>query len=150
MNVGAHTDTERIEKKFRIDDAICATRAAIEEGIIPGGGIGLLRCREALMSIPALNEDEHKGIDIIRMALLAPIKQILINSGLEVSTENLLAKLLSFPIDNDFGYNAKTDEFENFFETGIIDPCKVARVALENAASVGSMFLLTECAISEE
>lgn len=145
MHIGAPTETEILEKRYRIDDALCATRAAIEEGIVPGGGIAYLKCLQALQLIDGDNADEGVGISITTSAIRAPFNQILENAGLEINP--IFLKITESPDGNDYGYNSKNDQYENFFTTGIIDPCKVARVALENAASVATMFLLTECAI---
>ncbi len=145
--VGAQTDSERIEKKARVDDALRATRAALEEGIIPGGGIAYLKAREALHEVflNSLTKDQQTGAEIIKLALYAPFQQIMINAGEDA--QNRLAD-----IDNelvtDYGFNVKNEEYENFFDTGIIDPTKVARVALENACSVAGVFICTEAAMA--
>jgi chaperonin GroEL len=144
MSIGASTDLEREEKKFRIDDAICATKAAISEGIVPGGGVAYIRCAQPLEHTIGANKDEEIGIGIISQALRYPLLQILENAGIK---EDVITKLIAFSEGVDYGYNAKTDKYERFFETGVIDPCKVSRTALENAASVATMFLLTECVI---
>ena len=133
------------EKKDRVDDALHATRAAVEEGIIPGGGVGLIRAIPALDALKGDNEDEQTGIDIIKVAIEAPLRQISANAGVEGS-------IVIFKVKEgkgDFGYNARTEVYENLLAAGVIDPTKVTRVALENAASIASMILTTECAIVE-
>lgn len=147
INIGAPTDTEILEKRFRIEDAVCATQAAIQEGIVPGGGVAYLKCLIALALCDFENDTEKKGVKIVAQALEAPIRQILINAGIDGDV--IIPHLISNSDGDDFGYNAKTEQYENFFDTGVIDPCKVARVALENAASVAGMFLLTECAMTD-
>ena len=134
------------EKKDRVDDALCATRAAIEEGIIPGGGVALIRASEALDGLKGDNADETTGIDIIRRAIEEPLRQIVENAGLEGSV--VVQKVREGK--GDFGYNARKDVYENLRESGIIDPAKVTRVALENAASIAGMFLTTECVICDK
>ena len=138
---------EMKEKKDRFDDALHATQAAVEEGIIPGGGVGYIRSIEFLESINALNYDEKVGINIIKKALEQPLRQIVNNSG--SGDASVIIRDVITNVNSDFGYNARTDKYENLFETGVIDPTKVARVALENAASVGGLFLTTECVISD-
>ncbi len=145
LYIGAATEVEMKEKKDRVDDALHATRAAVEEGIVPGGGVAYIRAIEALEKIKGETEDEQTGIDIIKRALEEPLRQIVANAGLEGSV--IVNKVKEGK--NDFGFNAQTEKFENLFEAGVIDPTKVARIALENAASVASIFLTTECAISE-
>jgi chaperonin GroEL len=145
LYVGAATEVEMKEKKDRVDDALHATRAAVEEGIIPGGGVGYIRSLSALDGIHAENEDEKTGINIIRKALEEPLRQIIANSGGEGSV--IINKIKEGK--DDFGYNARTEEFENLLEAGVIDPTKVSRVALENAASVAGMLLTTECVLAE-
>lgn len=145
IHVGATTEIEMREKKDRIDDSLCATRAAVTEGILPGGGIAYLRAIPVVNDLTSTNVDEQKGIDIIKKALEAPFTQIMLNAGLEA--EGMLTAVMAGK--DDYGFNVKSEEFENFFETGIIDPVKVTRVALENAASVSSMFLTTECLITD-
>jgi len=145
LYVGAPTEVEMKEKKDRVDDALHATRAAVEEGIIPGGGVGLLRAIPALESLKGANEDEQTGIDIVKVALESPLRQIAANAGVEGS-------IVIFKVKegkDDFGYNARTETYENLLAAGVIDPTKVTRVALENAASIASMILTTECAIVE-
>jgi chaperonin GroEL len=146
LYVGAASEVEMKEKKDRVDDALCATRAAIEEGIIPGGGVALIRAGEALVGLKGANDDEQTGIDIIRRAIEEPLRQIVENSGLEGSV--VVQKVREGK--GDFGYNARTGVYENMRESGIIDPAKVTRVALENAASIAGMFLTTECVIVDK
>ncbi len=141
--VGAASEVEMKLKKDLFDDALSATRAAVEEGIIPGGGVAYLRALESLKKFKGVNEDENTGIAIVRRALEEPLRQIAENAGLEGS---VVVKAISDG-KGDYGYNAQTDKFENLFESGVIDPTKVARIALENAASIAGMFLTTECAI---
>ena len=141
--VGAASEVEMKSKKDMFDDALSATRAAVEEGIIPGGGVAYLRTIEKLEKLKGANEDENTGIAIVRRALEEPLRQIVENAGMEGS---VVVKEISDG-KGDFGYNAHTEKFENLFEAGVIDPTKVARIALENAASIAGMFLTTECAI---
>ncbi len=143
LYVGAASEVEMKEKKDRVDDALHATRAAVEEGIIAGGGIGLIRAKDALAKIKTENNDESTGIQIIVRAIEEPLRQIVENAGKEGSV--VVAKVAE--AKKDFGYNAKTDEYVQMFEAGIIDPTKVTRIALENAASVAGMILTTECAL---
>jgi len=145
LYVGAPSEVEMKEKKDRVDDALNATRAAVEEGIVPGGGVALVRAARALDSIEFENEDEKTGIQIITKAIEAPIRQIVANAGGEGAV--VVSKIQEGKAD--FGYNAKTDTFEPMLEAGIIDPTKVTRVALENAASVSGMLLTTECVLAE-
>ena len=141
--VGATTEVEMKEKKDRVDDALNATRAAVEEGYLPGGGVAYIRAAEALKNIKGDNEDETTGIHIVARAIEEPLRQIAANAGVEASV--IINKIREGK--GDFGYNARTDEYVNLYEAGVIDPTKVARVALENAASVAGMFLTTECGI---
>ena len=141
--VGATTEVEMKEKKDRVDDALNATRAAVEEGYLPGGGVAYIRAAEALMGLKGENDDETTGIRIIERAIEEPLRQIAENAGVEASV--IINKIREGK--GDFGYNARTDEYVNMYEAGVIDPTKVARVALENAASVAGMFLTTECGI---
>jgi chaperonin GroEL len=141
--VGAASEVEMKAKKDLFEDALSATRAAVEEGIIPGGGVAYLRAIEKLKKFTGSNEDENTGIAIIRRALEEPLRQIVENAGLEGS---VVVKEIGDG-KGDYGYNAHTEKFENLFEAGVIDPTKVARIALENAASIAGMFLTTECAI---
>jgi chaperonin GroEL len=143
LYVGAASEVEMKEKKDRVDDALHATRAAVEEGIVAGGGVALLRAKAALSSIKADNADEATGIQIVSRAVEAPLRTIVENAGLEGSV--VVAKVAEGK--GDFGYNAKTDEYVDMLKAGIIDPKKVTRVALENAASVAGMILTTECAL---
>jgi chaperonin GroEL len=143
--VGAASEVEMKEKKDRFDDALHATRAALEEGIIPGGGVGYIRAIEALKNLKGDNEDENTGIQIIRRALEEPLRQIVENAGLEGSVVVNKVKEMK----GDEGFNARTEKYEDLHKAGVIDPAKVARVALENAASIASMILTTECVLSE-
>ncbi|MGB6084233.1 chaperonin GroEL [Moheibacter sp.] len=145
LYVGAASEVEMKEKKDRIDDALHATRAAVEEGIIPGGGVAYVRALSSLDNLAAENPDESTGINIVRRAIEEPLRQIVINAGGEGSV--VVAKVKEG--NADFGYNAKNDTYENMFEAGIIDPTKVTRVALENAASVSGMLITTEAVITE-
>ncbi len=145
LYVGAASEVEMKEKKDRVDDALHATRAAVEEGIVAGGGVALVRAIESLNSLSGVNQDENTGIRIVKRAIEEPLRQIVANAGGEGSV--IVAKVAEGKAD--FGYNAKTDEFVNMLEAGIIDPTKVTRVALENAASVAGMLLTTECVITE-
>ena len=146
LYIGAPSEVEMKEKKDRVDDALSATRAAIAEGIVPGGGVAYIRRIPALNELKGANDDEETGIAIIRRAIEEPLRQIVANAGVEGAV--ILQKLKEST--GDYGYNARTDEFENFFETGVIDPAKVTRVALENAASIAGMFLTTECVIADK
>lgn len=143
--VGAASEIEMKEKKDRFDDALHATRAAVEEGIIPGGGVGFIRAIDILKDVEFENQDQKIGISIIKRALEEPLRQIVENAGLEGSV--IADKVKNGK--NDFGFNASKEVYENLMETGVIDPTKVARVALENAASIASMLLTTECVLSE-
>jgi chaperonin GroEL len=145
LYVGAASEVEMKEKKDRVDDALAATRAAIEEGIVPGGGVALVRAGKALENLTGENADETTGISIVARAIEEPLRQIAINAGQEGSV--IVNKVLEGK--DDFGYNAKTEEFGNMLEQGIIDPTKVTRVALENASSVAGMLLTTEATITE-
>lgn len=146
LYVGAATEVEMKEKKDRVDDALAATRAAVEEGIIPGGGVAYIRAIASLENLKGDNEDQTTGIHIIKRAIEEPLRQIVANAGGEGSVVVNKVKEGS----GAFGYNARNDIFEDMFKAGIIDPTKVARVALENAASVAAMFLTTECVLSEK
>ncbi len=146
LYVGAASEIEMKEKKDRVDDALSATRAAIEEGSIPGGGIAYLRSIESLDNLKGENEDQNIGIAIVRRALEEPIRIIVENAGVEGSI--VVAKVKEGK--EDFGYNARTDKYENLYEAGVIDPTKVSRIALENAASVAGMLLTTECIVTEK
>ena len=145
LYVGAATEVEMKEKKDRVEDALNATRAAVEEGFVPGGGVAYVRAAEALRDMKGDNDDETTGIHIVARALEEPLRQIAANAGVEGSV--IIQKIREGK--DDFGYNARTDEYCNLYEAGVIDPTKVSRVALENAASVAGMFLTTECAIAE-
>jgi chaperonin GroEL len=146
LYIGAPSEVEMKEKKDRVDDALSATHAAIAEGIVPGGGVTYIRCIAALDDLKGDNEDENTGIAIIRRAIEEPMRQIVANAGVEGAV--ILQKVKEGT--GDYGYNARTGVFENFFETGVIDPAKVTRVALENAASIAGMFLTTECVIADK
>lgn len=146
LYVGAASEVEMKEKKDRVDDALAATRAAVEEGIIPGGGTAYIRATEALEKLKGDNDDQTTGIQIVKRAIEEPLRQIVANAGGEGSV--VVQKIREGK--NDFGYNARDNEYVNMFAAGIIDPTKVARVALENAASVASMFLTTECVLAEK
>ena len=143
LYVGATTEVEMKEKKDRVEDALNATRAAVEEGYLPGGGVAYIRAAAALAGLKGENEDETTGIHIVAKAIEEPLRQIALNAGVDGSV--IIQKIKEGK--GDFGYNARTDEFVNMYEAGVIDPTKVARVALENAASVAGMFLTTECGI---
>jgi chaperonin GroEL len=145
LNVGAATEVEMKEKKARVDDALHATRAAVEEGIVPGGGVALLRASLDLAKLKPTSS-EQVGVDIMQRALEGPIRQICSNAGVEASI--VVQKVLEGK--NDFGYDARKDEYVNMFKAGIIDPAKVARVAVENAASISGLLLTTEAAITEQ
>ena len=146
INVGATTETEMKEKKFRVEDTIAATRAALEEGVVAGGGIALVEAAKALESIPAeLSEDEKVGFKIVRRALEEPIRQIADNAGIDGAVIAERAKTEKKGV----GYNAYTGEWVNMIEAGIIDPAKVATSALKNAASIAGTLLTTECAITD-
>ena len=143
LNVGAASEVEMKEKKDRVDDALSATRAAIEEGIVPGGGVMYIRAQKALEGLKGDNEDEQTGIEIVRRAIEEPLRQIVNNAGKEGAV--VVDKVRAGKAD--FGYNARTDSYEELFKAGVVDPAKVTRVALENAASVAGMFLTTEAVI---
>ena len=146
LYIGAPSEVEMKEKKERVDDALSATSAAVAEGIVPGGGVAYIRCLDDLEGFTGDNDDETTGIRIVKRAIEEPLRQIVNNAGLEgavVVNEVRNGK-------DDFGYNARTEKYENLYETGVIDPAKVTRVALENAASIAGMFLTTECVIAEK
>ena len=145
LNVGAASEVEMKEKKDRVDDALSATRAAIEEGIVAGGGVAYIRAQEALNGLKGENDDEQTGIEIIRRAIEEPLRQIVANAGKEGAV--VVDKVRQGKAD--FGYNARKDVYENLKEAGVVDPAKVTRVALENAASIAGMFLTTECVITD-
>ena len=146
LYVGAASEVEMKEKKDRVDDALSATRAAIEEGIVPGGGVTYIRAIESLEGLKAENDDERTGIDIVKRAIEEPLRQIVANAGKEGAV--VVQKVREGKAD--FGYNARSDKYENMFAAGVVDPAKVTRVALENAASIAGMFLTTECVIVEK
>ena len=146
LYIGAPSEVEMKEKKDRVDDALSATRAAVAEGIVPGGGVAYIRAIKSLDGLKGDNEDETTGIEIIRRAIEEPLRQIVANAGLEGAV--IVQKVKDG--EGDFGYNARTDQYENLFKSGVIDPAKVTRVALENAASIVGMFLTTECVIAEK
>lgn len=146
LYVGASTETEMKEKKDRVDDALSATRAAVEEGIVPGGGVAYIRAIEALENLTGNNDDETTGIQIVKRAIEEPLRQIVTNAGLDGSV--IVQKVKEGK--GDFGYNAYTDKYENLFNSGVIDPTKVTRVALENASSIAGMLLTTECVMADE
>ncbi len=146
LYVGAATEVEMKEKKDRVDDALHATRAAVEEGIVPGGGVAYIRAVESLEKLKGANEDESTGIQIVKRAIEEPLRQIVINSGIEGSI--VVQKVKEGKAD--FGFNARTEVYENLFKAGVIDPTKVTRVALENAASIAAMLLTTECVIADK
>lgn len=146
LYIGAPSEVEMKEKKDRVDDALSATRAAVEEGIVPGGGVTYIRAIESLNGLKGANEDETTGIEIIKRAIEEPLRQIITNAGKEGAVYVQKVK----EGKGDYGYNARNEQFENFFEVGVIDPAKVTRVALENAASIAGMMLTTECVIAEK
>ena len=146
LYVGAASEVEMKEKKDRVDDALCATRAAIEEGIVPGGGVAYIRSIDSLEGLETVNEDEKTGVAIVKRAIEEPLRQIVANAGKEGAV--VVQKVREGK--GDFGYNARADVYENLFAAGVVDPAKVTRVALENAASIAGMFLTTECVIVEK
>ena len=146
LYVGAASEVEMKEKKDRVDDALCATRAAIEEGIVPGGGVAYVRSIDNLEGLETVNEDEKTGVAIVKRAIEEPLRQIVANAGKEGAV--IVQKVREGKAD--FGYNARADVYENLFAAGVVDPAKVTRVALENAASIAGMFLTTECVIVEK
>ena len=146
LYVGAASEVEMKEKKDRVDDALCATRAAIEEGIVPGGGVAYIRSIDCLEGIEVANADEKTGVAIVKRAIEEPLRQIVANAGKEGAV--VVQKVREG--EGDFGYNARADVYENLFAAGVVDPAKVTRVALENAASIAGMFLTTECVIVEK
>jgi chaperonin GroEL len=145
LYVGAPSEVEMKEKKDRVDDALSATRAAVEEGIIPGGGVSYIRAIDALETLTGENEDQNTGIAIVKRALEEPLRQIVENAGLDGSVVVQKIKEGS----DDFGYNARVDKYEALYAAGVIDPTKVTRVALENAASIAGMFITTECVVAD-
>ena len=146
LHIGAPSEVEMKEKKDRVDDALSATRAAIAEGIVPGGGVAYIRCLGVLDALKGDNDDEQTGIEIVRRAIEEPLRQIAANAGVEGA---VVVQKVSEGKD-DYGYNARTDTYEKLYAAGVIDPAKVTRVALENAASIAGMFLTTECVIAEK
>jgi len=146
LYVGAATEVEMKEKKDRVDDALHATRAAVEEGIVPGGGVAYIRAVEALEKLKTVNEDEATGVSIVKRALEEPIRQIVSNSGVEGSI--VVQKVKEGKAD--YGFNARTEVYENLYKAGVIDPTKVTRIALENAASIAGMLLTTECVVADK
>jgi len=146
LYIGAATEVEMKEKKDRVDDALHATRAAVQEGVVAGGGVAFIRSISALESIDAANNDEQTGINIIKTALESPLRIIVENAGCEASVVVQRVK----EGKDDFGYNAQTDKYENLFKAGVIDPTKVTRLALENAASIAALLITTECVIADE
>ncbi|MBP9985108.1 MAG: chaperonin GroEL, partial [Prevotella sp.] len=146
LYVGANSEVEMKEKKDRVDDALCATRAAMEEGVVAGGGTTYIRALSALKDLKGDNADEQTGINIVERAITSPLRQIVANAGGEGSV--VVNKVAEG--EGDFGYNARTDKYEDMRKAGIIDPAKVARVALENAASIAGLFLTTECLITDK
>ncbi len=146
LYIGAPTEMEMKEKKDRVDDALAATRAAVEEGIVPGGGVALIRCIAGLENLKGLNEDEDTGIAIVKRAIEEPLRQIIANAGGEGAV--VVQKVKEGK--DDFGYNARTETYENLYAAGVIDPTKVTRIAIENASSIAAMLLTTECVIADE
>jgi len=146
LNIGAATEMEMKEKKDRVDDALHATRAAVEEGIVPGGGVAFIRAIESLEKFKGANEDETTGAAIVRRSLEEPLRQIVANAGLEGSI--IVQKVKEGK--SDYGFNARTEVYENLFKAGVIDPTKVTRIALENAASIAGMLLTTECVVADK
>lgn len=146
LYIGAPTEVEMKEKKDRVDDALAATRAAVEEGIVPGGGVALIRSMDALETLKGINEDENTGIAIVKRAVEEPLRQIIANAGGEGAV--VVQKVREGKAD--FGYNARKEEYQDLYKAGVIDPTKVTRIAIENAASIASMLLTTECVIADE
>ena len=146
LHIGAPSEVEMKEKKDRVDDALSATRAAIAEGIVPGGGVAYIRCVAALEGLKGENDDETTGIAIVKRAIEEPLRQIVANAGVEGAV--VVQKVKEGTAD--YGYNARTGVYENLLAAGVIDPAKVTRVALENAASIAGMFLTTECVIADK
>jgi len=147
INVGAATETEMKEKKARVEDALHATRAAVEEGIVPGGGVALLWCQKTLDKVKGTDDDEKIGVDIVRRSLEEPMRMIVQNAGAEAS---IVVGKVKESKEKNFGYNAQTDEFEDLVAAGVIDPTKVTRTALQNAASIAALMLTTECVVVEK
>src|SRR5438093_6095961 len=147
LNVGAATETEMKEKKARVEDALHATRAAVEEGIVPGGGVALLWCQKSLEKVKGTDDDQKIGVDIVRRSLEEPMRMIVQNAGAEAS---IVVGKVKESKDKNFGYNAQSDEFEDLVAAGVIDPTKVTRTALQNAASIAALMLTTECVVVEK
>jgi chaperonin GroEL len=147
INVGAPTESEMKEKKARVEDALHATRAAVEEGIVPGGGVALIRAQKALKTLKLAESDEQIGVDIIRRAIEEPMRIIVQNAGGEGS---IVVEKIRQSKENNYGYNALTDEYEDLVAAGVIDPTKVTRTALQNAASIAGLLLTTEALIVEK
>jgi chaperonin GroEL len=147
INVGAATETEMKEKKARVEDALHATRAAVEEGIVPGGGVALLWCQKTLDRIKGTDDDEKIGVDIVRRSLEEPMRMIAQNAGAEAS---IVVGKVKESKEKNFGYNAQTDSYEDLVAAGVIDPTKVTRTALQNAASIAALLLTTECVVVEK
>ncbi|MCX6136905.1 MAG: chaperonin GroEL, partial [Ignavibacteriales bacterium] len=146
LKIGASTEVEMKEKKARVEDALHATRAAVEEGIVPGGGVAYIRVIDTLKDVKTANDDQQTGVDIIRRSLEEPIRQIVANAGLEGSV--VVDKVKAGK--DDFGFNALTEQYENLTKSGVIDPTKVTRIAIENAASVAGLLITTEATIVEK
>jgi chaperonin GroEL len=146
LYIGAATEVEMKEKKDRVDDALHATRAAVQEGVVVGGGVAFVRAAEALNDLKGLNEDEDTGINIIRQAIESPLRTIVSNAGGEPSV--VINKIRENK--GNYGYNARTDVYEDLFKAGVIDPTKVTRLALENAASIAALLLTTECVVADK
>ncbi len=146
IKVGGSTEVEVKEKKDRVDDALHATRAAVEEGIVPGGGVTLLYAAKAIEKLKPRNEDQRVGIEIVRKALASPAKQIVVNAGADGSI--VVGKLMERG-DFEWGYDAQTDQYVNMYKAGIVDPVKVVRTALQDAASVAGLIITTEAAVAE-
>jgi chaperonin GroEL len=147
INVGAATETEMKEKKARVEDALHATRAAVEEGIVPGGGVALIRCQDSLARLRGLTEDEKIGVEIVRRALEEPMRLIAQNAGAEGS---IVVNRVRESKDKNLGYNAQTDVYEDLVKAGVIDPTKVTRTALQNAASIAGLMITTEAVVVEK
>jgi chaperonin GroEL len=147
VKVGAATEMEMKEKKARVEDALHATRAAVEEGIVPGGGVALVWCQKGLDKLKMSDEDERTGVEIVRRALEEPVRMIAQNAGAEAS---IVVGKVRESKDKNFGYNAQTDEYEDLVAAGVIDPTKVTRTALQNAASIAGLLLTTECVVVEK
>jgi chaperonin GroEL len=147
LYIGAATEVEMKEKKDRVNDALHATRAAVEEGIVPGGGVAYLRSLESLQTLKGSNVDENTGIAIIRRALEEPLRQIVQNTGTGIEGGIVVQKVTEGVAD--YGFNARTERYENLLEAGVIDPTKVTRIAIENAASIAGLLLTTECVVAD-